>query len=766
MKPSPNSCRKAHRQLLALVILGLHAGMRVQAAEDSNNAAPSTPNFEDYATIEAYSDGVPVYSLGNIAYIYGVSPDLYPGAVMQEGNTNPKIKIKPKKSWEIKRNLFVASMAQPGVRTMWNDNQPLLPIHLIDGDPDTAWCSYGSQVPDAHPEWIRVDLPRETEIESVVLVSSQRFALGNRRTVIYSTEKYDEGVLTDWMGFHRWAGRALPNELTIQVSRDAWHWDTVYENKGFSGNESGSTVIKFEPRLAKQILITGNNFKRYLDKYVGYAFSLGEVEVRNREGKNLALVSRGAGVTASSTSYLMSQDRFTHDLLYGPVQYDLGVKWTAFSADEGMQTWQYVEREKGKLEVDPAFDKLVTEMNRNGLRVILDIDAKANPIYKGRKLDWKQARIREISNSYYDAPGWAWQTEEIWKAYLRYVGFIAGHFKGRVAMYGLGADWPYREDAFKTVARIIKKIDPDVKFKGPDIRRWTATSGLPADTLDLASLMPDARMDAGAALDGLPKFFADAKQKTKELRGLGYEGVFSNGFLTWALYPPGPLPAGLPAWGSTRDENGFVDLRYTGDSEMVRAKTLAQSLVGTAGLGALSIFFNPYLNACSIGQSLFRSPVASQTITPLQPDPAYYVFRTLSTAFDNWSDAEFPVKFNGEKQFQTFTFRRGDNELMVAAWIPSVVNDGIVDAKCDVTLSGVRANEAWVIDVFNGTEQKLVLNREGSDTVLKDMRIKDYPTLIRLLRTAAAYGGPRRREGPGLRRYSERTSSTHRRLEG
>jgi hypothetical protein len=124
--------------------------------------------------------------------------------------------------------------------------------------------------------------------------------------------------------------------------------------------------VEFEPRRAKQILITGNNFKRYLDKFAGYAFSLGEVEVRNRKGENVALVSRGAGVTASSTSYLMNMDRFTHAFLYGPVQYDLGVKWTASTADEGMQCWQYVEREKGKLEVDPEFDELVTEMNRNG----------------------------------------------------------------------------------------------------------------------------------------------------------------------------------------------------------------------------------------------------------------------------------------------------------------------------------------------------------------------------------------------------------------
>ena len=56
------------------------------------------PSIEDYATIEAHFDGVPVYSFGNITYVYGVSPDLLPGLVMQQGNTNLVVKIKPQKS--------------------------------------------------------------------------------------------------------------------------------------------------------------------------------------------------------------------------------------------------------------------------------------------------------------------------------------------------------------------------------------------------------------------------------------------------------------------------------------------------------------------------------------------------------------------------------------------------------------------------------------------------------------------------------------------
>ena len=59
----------------------------------------------------------------------------------------------------------------------------------------------------------------------------------------------------------------------------------------------------------------------------GHALSIGELEVRDTAGDNLALVSRGAGVQVSSTYYGYGMDRFTQDMLW-PLQYDLGFKWT------------------------------------------------------------------------------------------------------------------------------------------------------------------------------------------------------------------------------------------------------------------------------------------------------------------------------------------------------------------------------------------------------------------------------------------------------
>jgi len=448
----------------------------------------SEPDFSQYATIESYCEGEPVYSLGNITYIYSISPDLAPGISMQQGNTHPKIKIKPKKSWEIENNLFGAYPASPQVRSAWNDSTPMLPIHLIDGDPDTAWASYGCWAPDVRDEWVRIDLPRESQVSSVVLVCSQNFAMGNCTGIYYDTVTYEKGKLTDWMGFHRWGGRALPRKLTIQVSRDAWKWETVYETTDLRGNEKGETVISFDPVSAKQIRVNAGDFPRILDKYVGYGWSIGELEVRTPQGDNIALISRGAGVTASSYTHLLSNDRFTQRFCFAPVLYDLGLKWVVITSDEGMQGWHNVEHVKGRLEVDPEFDAMITDLNEKGIKVIMGLDIKANPIYLDRKTDWVKARFREINNDYYDCPGWVYEFDGMLEPYLRYVEFIARHFKGRVAYYSYAADVPESAnlDFFAAGMGLIKKIDPDVQLIGGDSHFFFPGSSVEQGKLRLA----------------------------------------------------------------------------------------------------------------------------------------------------------------------------------------------------------------------------------------------------------------------------------------
>ena len=287
-----------------------------------------SPTIEDYATIEAVVNGEPVYSFNNLCYIYGISPSLLPDARMQNGNTHPMTKIKPKKSWEIEHNL-VGFTHEMTVKSPWTDSQPFLPIHLIDEDPDTAWCSWGCHVPDGRPEWIRIDLPIEAEIASIAMVCSPSHPA---MRIHYSGNKS--------------YGRALPKEIEVLVSRDAWHWETVYENKDYAGDPEGVNVISFEPKIAKQIWIRANDFSEVVS-FAGHVFSIGELEVRDAGGTNLAALSRGAGVIASShTMTSHDNDWFTQQSLWGPLLYDLGAKWVRTGPHNGSFTWNYGNLQK------------------------------------------------------------------------------------------------------------------------------------------------------------------------------------------------------------------------------------------------------------------------------------------------------------------------------------------------------------------------------------------------------------------------------------
>jgi len=55
-----------------------------------------------------------------------------------------------------------------------------------------------------------------------------------------------------------------------------------------------------------------------------------------------------------------------------------------------------------------------------------------------------------------------------------------------------------------------------------------------------------------------------------------------------------------------------------------------------------------------------------------------------------------------------------------------------VEKTLDIALPGTDVKRAWVIDVFNGTEQELNLDAANGAAVLKGILVKDYPVLIKL----------------------------------
>jgi len=440
---------------------------------------PETFSIEDHASVEAICDGIPVYSFNKLIYIYGQSPDFYPGAIAQEDNRNPAVKLKLKKTWEI-RNNYIGFCHEMTPRSRLNDSNPYLPIHLIDNDPETIWSSFECLVPDAREEWIRIDLPMESMISSVTMTCQKRFMGKDYGT--YTRPQWNFGC-------------ALPRELIVEISRDAWRWDMIfncndlldcqkpiYNRHAINGvhtpasgyvtgnpeNPDSVVIVLDAPISAKQIRIIARNLTK--TGYEGYIFSLNGVEVRDASGHNLALASRGAGVSVSSTSNSCNSDRYGAGSLWGPLQYDIGNKWVKVGSDTGSCMWSFTEHEKGALTIDEDFDAAITEAVNHGVNVMLTLDFKGNWIYENppRKQNWREARFREINDCYLCGFPHVDESPEMFEGFLRYVEYMVRHFKDRVKYFEIGNEWHMWGDVDWYINRVFRPVFERIRNIAPD----------------------------------------------------------------------------------------------------------------------------------------------------------------------------------------------------------------------------------------------------------------------------------------------------------
>ena len=668
------------------------------------------PDIADYATVEAHAAGEPVYAFG-YTYVYGVSPDLQPSVQLQQGNSRPWTKIRPKKSWEIKSNKFGSTPAREP-KTAANDDQPWLSLHLIDGDPETAWVSRGQAQPNVEPVWIRIDLPVESTIKSVALVP------------------YPKGSSK--------VGQAFARQLEIKVSRDAWHWETVYENDNLpTPDPIKLQEFSFSPRLAKQIWIVGKEFPTQVINF-GYCFSLGEVEVRDEAGSNLALISRGAGVTVSSTFTGYGMDRFTQEMLW-PIQYDAGFKWTRVGYDLGMFTWTYVEREKGKLEVDPRADAAITEAVRNGINVIMVLD-KGNWLYAPQPK--KKDRTREIMDVVFDRPPEPTEGDEAYlQGYLNYVRYMVRHFKDRVRYFEVMNEWVTRPIA--EYVRLAKAAIPVIREEYPEAKILAVSP--PGFGPEPGRSLPYAlavefhtaclKQGLGPLIDVLPwhpwyqadpadPAFINYAKNVREFKKLAESYGFKGEYMAteWTWVAPYPLPT-----------NGWaMPPCLASCTELQKAKYALGLNIVHAGLDMVSLWnetFNKNLIIWAVG--LLRNTFSADPIAPTQPEAVYYVLRTLCTVMDEFQPAEFPVEYSTKGDYESWLFERPGGERLLAFWKRGRAKDASDVTPTEIILPGRSVKKAIGVDLLNGREQELEVTAQGGTTVLKGMLMQDFPVVVR-----------------------------------
>jgi len=723
---SPRFCRKYARlgslivrALLAIPFLPCKA---VYAQIIDRQPAP---------IIATSSEGEHIRAFGDI-YIYDVSPDFQPGNVIQSGNQNPKVKIKPKKSWEIGDNLFGATPA--GVpRSPETDRQFNLPINLIDGDPKTAWTSRAQPQPNFEPEWIRLDLPQERMIQEIVLLPR-------------STLLPERGVDPEWGPTARYLD-PLPKRLSIKVSLDAWHWDTVYQTDSLEPPRSMGAPMRFRfpLRRVKQIWIIGENFGLMVSgpfvDFWGHCWSVAEVQVLDENGFNWALASLGTGVTTSSTNYGYQGKR--QELAdWWSLHYDMGLKWLRVAFWDSVLQWNYVEQEKGIYQVDPLADQMVTEAADYGVKLVMGLEY-SNWLYADQPKGNFAAGVETIP---FDPPPVPWSGSQV-EAYKNFVRFMVRHFSGRVYAWELWNEplqdrrygWGHDQEGIRKYAEIIKQVVPIIRQEDPKARIMASGTLGPAIAL-VAPLVDiiDVVRYYEASLDG--PLYRNEPEEVKSyesfVRSKGFTGsIFFSEENQWHGSPyPYPIA-------------GAKEIETT---EIGQAKNLARTMVRHAGLGLVSFWNETWDTALTTGDvGLLRFGFAAGSSDAMTARPGYYVYRTLCTVLaDAKPDPSFKIQVaasvgsdvgnrlqaplgSPEEVFDHWQFVSSHETHLVALWQKGEARDYNKGTCLNVTVD-LPAQHVEAIDTLNGVEQGANFETEQGNTLIRDLCLYDYPVILSL----------------------------------
>ena len=642
------------------------------------------------------------------------SPTFFP-VRLQEHNDTALRKIRPRSSHEIRSN-FVGATPPRLPRTEAFDLVPFHRTHLIDNDRETLWMSRGQARAKVQPEWIRIDLPYEMSVSRIVL----------------------RGLVESNGGW--------PLDLKVLASRDALEWRPVGELSNKS-SESAERLRIFDVSEGpvKQIQIIGSDFQTVNLQSgtegavaLGHGFCLSGVEVFNDDQENVALLSKGAGVTVSSTNYGYGDKRSMHDMLW-PIHYNLGVKHLKIAYWDSTLNWHYVENKKGVFEIDPRTDQAITDSFENGCEVYMTL-SYGNWLHSSDPNSADRWRFWQFPFQKPPVP----RTREQIEAFCDYCRFIVEHFKGRISYYeiwneqNISYSWPPGEvEAYcqlvKEAAKAVKEVDRNAKVMLGGVCFCDVTyfeemfqHGV-AEVVDVICWHPyqwEVAPEESYPIpsrrqqkDPFPTYRARVAAIQESARRHGFKGnEYHANETTWVS--PYPTPD-IPVPG------GPV-------SEMVKAKYVARTIALHSDMG-IPVYYNETWNTGIVhwDVSLLRATHSADPQSPVWPQPAYYALRTMATVTDGATPRRFNAKVRDlDAPYETCRMVCQDGSRLLGVWLTQRAEDLCEPKSATVLLPDFTADEVIGIDTINGVEQPLQFDVTNGDTVISSVLITDYPIML------------------------------------
>jgi len=675
-------------------------------------------------------NGVPVDRYGPTWVLRG-APDLVADEPLQAGNNSPRIKIIPQTSDRIKEN-YIGLDTSRMPRSRQADVQPLEPVHLIDGDVQSCWLSKNQRRPDHAPVWIQLDLPVAKKVSRVALV---------KRPILKPRNPYSYPVIAGGQE----VGRGFPESILIETSLDNHEWTTVYDGPIDTTQER--VEIAFDEIKVKQIRLTAGRLPRC---EIAYAFSMAELEVLDSSGKNVAAISNGVGITASSTEHGLGQEIETHRWLW-PIQSGIGAKWIRIGYHDDPVNWHHVEKEKGILALDPVADAAITEMADHGLNIVLCLDF-GNRLYSGPE----ERSFPQMWEWYWDLPAPP-TTPEALSAWDRYVEYIVNKTKDRVHYYELWNEWdislywgetPSVEQYIalaKRTAEIVRHLAPDAKIVSGSVSGGGFPWGCSVWNQEQWNRYPETNIYGHMFKELVPlvDVFAWHPYYNPDPNLLNNYPEDVIALKKWFVSLGFQGKCMATEWNTSCHDTELLeedkDVFWTGRihmNEMMKAKITAQIFIQDTGLDLASFFceiYNPYHPA---DLSLLRRSIDTDPVSSLQPQAAFYVVRNLATILDEFKPEELEIGVEGiePEKVRIFTFKTPKGHA-VALWTKGWPTDNESNQNiADLTVPCSLKDEISVsaVDPVNGVSQKLVTESKDSQISIPGLKIGDAPVLVLL----------------------------------
>jgi len=326
--------------------------------------------------------------------------------------------------------------------------------------------------------------------------------------------------------------------------------------------------------------------------------------------------------------------------------------------------------------------------------------------------------------------------------YLPFISFVVQHFKGRIAYYELWNEPVYiaPQDYIEMVRMaipIIREIDPDAKIiigamHGTWENDYPGYGEYQRNHLDLAYLDEILESDIVAEADGIswhPFFdnipgdpyyqnYPQMVQGIKELAAShGFTGEYFADDMLWATVDEPDFNNGPPV------------------APLISAKYFSRALTEHRGLGV-----NVSMNTWFIEPDHLQNTNA--------PDAPLSVIHNLcdTLAGAEPSAISLLLETETEANIRHYAFTLPNGDRLVALWTNDEAIENDPGVSTTITFPGSSTQSVIGIDIYNGFEQELVTETVDGGLVIRNLLVKDYPTILRF--SGASFAEPGVTETP------------------